>query len=390
MGRLKTILGSFGLGAGMMYFLDPERGDRRRALVRDQITSSKNDLDDFLEKANEDLQNRTRGLLAETTAMLNRGQAPDWVVAERIRSQLGRVSRHPSAIKVDVQDGDANLSGPILSDEVDRVISHISHVRGVRKVENHLDVHDTPDDIPALQGNAPQREPKFELMQETWSPSARLLTTLGGAGLAFYGASRRGLTGTLMSLMGLGLAARGVTNLQFKRLLGIDSQRQAIDLEKAININAPVEELYNFWKNFENFPRFMAHVKEVSNLGDGRSHWKVAGPAGVPVEWDAKVTREEPNQAIAWKSMPSETVKTAGIVQFHPNPDGSTRITVRMSYTPPAGAVGHTVATLFGANPKQAMDEDLMRLKSLFEHGETSVKGQKVNRQDLSGAAGTA
>jgi uncharacterized membrane protein len=193
-----------------------------------------------------------------------------------------------------------------------------------------------------------------------------------------------------MSLMGLGLAARGVTNLQFKRLLGMDSQREAIDVEKVININAPVEELYNFWKNFENFPRFMAHVKEVKDLGDGRSHWKVTGPAGVPVEWDAKITREEPNQAIAWKSLPSETVKTAGIVQFHPNPDGSTRVTVRMSYTPPAGAIGHTVATLFGANPKQAMDEDLMRMKSLFEHGETSVKGQKINKQELSGATGAA
>ena len=390
MGKFSTILYSLGLGAGMMYFFDPERGDRRRALVRDQVISTKNDLDEFLNKAGEDLENRARGMLAETSAMFSRGDAPDWVVVERIRSEIGRVSRHPSAIEVEVQDGTAVLHGPILSDEVDRVISHTSRVKGVKNMENRLDVHDSPDDIPALQGRLQPREPKFELMQENWSPSARLLTTLGGAGLAFYGAARRGLTGTLLSLMGLGLAARGVTNLQFKRLLGMDSQQPAIDLQKAINIDAPVEELYTFWKNFENFPKFMAHVKEVKELGDGKSHWKVAGPAGVPVEWDAEITREEKNQAIAWKSLSSETIKTAGIVQFHPNPDGSTRITVRMSYNPPAGALGHTVATLFGANPKQAMDEDLMRLKSLFEHGETSVKGKKINRQELSGATGTA
>jgi uncharacterized membrane protein len=307
-----------------------------------------------------------------------------------VRAELGRVSRHPGAIEVSSNQRVVTLSGPILASEVDKVLSHITHVRDVRRVDNQLEVHESAQDVPALQGNPPPREPKFELRQENWSPTARLLTGLGGGVLSIYGMSRRGLIGTSLSLLGLGLAARGVTNIELKRLLGLGGGRRAIDVQKAININAPVEEVYEIWSHFENFPRFMAHVQEIRDLGSGRSHWKVAGPAGIPVEWEAVITKQVPNQVIAWKSLPDEPVKSAGIVQFHPNPDGSTRVTVRLSYNPPAGALGHTVASLFGVEPKHAMDEDLVRLKSLLETGKTTVEGREVTRQMLSGAAGTA
>jgi uncharacterized membrane protein len=188
----------------------------------------------------------------------------------------------------------------------------------------------------------------------------------------------------------LGLAARGVTNIQLKRLVGLGGGRRAIDIQKAININAPVEEVYEFWSRVENFPRFMAHVEEITVHGNGHSHWKVSGPAGLPVEWDAITTKQIPNEVIAWKSLPNEAIKSAGIVQFHPNPDGSTRITVRMSYNPPAGALGHAVASLLGSDPKTAMDEDLVRLKSLMETGKTTAKGREVTHGRLSDATGTA
>jgi uncharacterized membrane protein len=390
MSKLRSFLGTLGIGAGLMYLYDPERGRRRRALIRDQAISLARNSDEAIDKTARDFRNRLRGLWAESAAMFSGDQAPDWVIEERVRAELGRVSRHSSAIEVNAQSGHIRLSGPILARDVDRVLAHISKVRGVRALDNRLEVHESAGDIPALQGNPPLREPQFELLQENWSPTARLLTGLGGVALAAYGLSRRGLIGTTLSLAGLGLAARGVTNIELKRLVGLGGGRRAVDIQKAININAPVNDVYDFWSRFENFPRFMAHVEEVSDHGNGQSHWKVSGPGGIPVEWDAVTTRQVPNEVIAWKSLPDEPVKSAGIIQFHSNPDGSTRITVRMSYNPPAGALGHAVAALLGSDPKSAMDEDLVRLKSLLETGKTTSKGQEVTHGKLSGATGTA
>jgi len=144
---------------------------------------------------------------------------------------------------------------------------------------------------------------------------------------------------------------------------------ETVDIQKTIDIAAPVETVFDFWRRYENFPRFMSNVREVRDLGGGRSHWTVAGPAGVPVEWEAEITQIVPNKLIAWKTLPGATVEHAGIVRFEPNPDGTTSVAVRLSYDPPAGAVGHTVATLFGADPKTEIDADLARMKALIEAG---------------------
>ncbi|HET9533325.1 MAG TPA: SRPBCC family protein, partial [Blastocatellia bacterium] len=145
--------------------------------------------------------------------------------------------------------------------------------------------------------------------------------------------------------------------------------RRAVDIQKTININAPVEEVFKFWENYENFPRFMSNVREVIDKGDGRSHWVVAGPAGVPVEWDAVVTKRVPNEVFAWKTVPGSVVANAGMVIFRRNDDGTTTVDIKLSYNPPAGAVGHAVATLFGSDPKTEMDQDLMRMKTMIETG---------------------
>jgi uncharacterized membrane protein len=392
MNRGLSFLTKVGLGAGLMYFLDPERGNRRRALVRDQVTSLLHKSDDAIDKTARDMRNRAQGVVREMMGTVSRDpKTQDWILEERVRAEIGRVSRHSSAIQVSADQGTVRISGPILADEVDRVLSHVNKVRSVNKVENNLEVHESAENIPALQGEPQIREPKMELMQQNWSPTARFATGLGGLLLTVYGMSRRGITGSLVSLGGLALAARGVTNIEFKRLIGVGSGRRAIDLQKDININAPVEEVFRFWDNYENLPKFMAHVKEVRNLGDGRSHWVVKGPAGTEIEWNAVTTKREPNQMIAWKSEPDAAVQSAGIVQFMPNEKGGTRVKIRMSYNPPAGAIGHAVASILGHDPKRAMDEDMVRLKSLIEHGKTTAGGQEVRREDVSGGStGTA
>jgi uncharacterized membrane protein len=334
------------------------------------------------------MRNRARGVLAEMMAMLSDQQAPDWIIEERVRADLGRLARHTRALEVSANQGSVTLRGPILTDEVERVISGVARVRGVTRVENQMDVHQTPGDNPALHGNPPMREQSTELMQENWSPTARLVVGVAGGLLAVYGRARSGLIGTALSLVGLGTLARAIANVQLKRLVGAGGVAGAVDIQKAINVDAPVEQVYEFWTHFENFPRFMAHVKEIGDQGNGRSHWVVAGPVGTPVEFDAMITKQLPNQVIAWRSLPDQTVQTAGLVRFDPNPDGGTRITVQMSYTPPAGALGHVVASLFGVDPKRAMDEDLTRLKTLLEMGKTSADGKEITQQDLSGAIG--
>ena len=121
----------------------------------------------------------------------------------------------------------------------------------------------------------------------------------------------------------------------------------------------------------------MNHVKEVVQQNN-LSNWKVAGPAGSSVEFKSHITRDIPNEIIAWETLPDSQVHHAGFVRFDESWDGSTRVAVQMNYVPPAGALGHAVAQLFGVDPRQAMQEDLVRLKSLLEEGRVSTDGAEM------------
>jgi uncharacterized membrane protein len=176
----------------------------------------------------------------------------------------------------------------------------------------------------------------------------------------------------MTAVSGLSLVARSATNLEIPRLLGLGARRHAVAVRKSLNVQASLERVYEFWSDIERFPRFMTNVREVRDLGAGRSRWTVAGPAGVPVEWEAVVTKRVANQEFAWQTVPGSTVEHAGHVRFLPNASGGTRMDVHLSYAPPAGALGHGVAWLFGSDPKTEMDADLARMKTLLEAQETA------------------
>lgn len=363
------ILAGIGTGAAVMYYLDPQRGGRRRSLVTDKVSSAFNQIPDAADVTGRDLANRAYGYWAEAKNVFTSGDAPDQVIEARVRSGLGRVVSHPSAIQVTSQDGNITLSGVILTHEVPALLKCVEGVKGVQSVENNLEAHDTPGDIPALQGGSP-REARWEFMQENWSPAARFVAgTAGGVALA-YALSRFDALSIPLGLVGATLLARGATNTPVERLVGIGGGRQAVTIQKAINVNAPIDVVYGLWANFENFPKFMSNVLEVKNTGEGRSHWKVTGPAGVPVEWDAELTKAVQNEMIAWKSIEGSTIPNSGIVHFQKTNDGTTQVNVQLSYNPPGGAIGHAVATIFGTDPKTQMDQDLMRMKSFLETGE--------------------
>jgi uncharacterized membrane protein len=376
--KLKLILTSIGLGAGLMYFYDPQHGNRRRAMVRDKANRFVNNLDESINKAMEDSRNRARGVLSEMTAKLSDQGAPDWILEERVRTNLGRLSAHARAVDVRSDGGRIYLSGPVLREEEDDIVKAAIRTRGVHGVENQLQVFDNPQDIPALQGEpSSRRQARPDWQQHNWSPATRLLSSVGGSLLTLYGLTRKGVAKPVLSTAGLVLTTRGLTNLDTRSLLGLGLGENGIKVQKAINIFAPIDEVYRFWRNFENFPMFMNHVKEIS-VNNDVSTWKVAGPADSAYQFQSYITQDIPNELIAWETLPESDVHSAGFVRFDENRDGSTRVTVQMSYVPPVGVVGHAVAQLFGVDPRQAMHEDLIRLKTLLEEGKTTSEGRTI------------
>lgn len=365
-----ALIGSVGLGAGLMYLLDPERGTRRRAIARDKLTSAARKANGALGTTSRDLANRTKGVLAGARSAVRSEPAGDDVLVARVASKIGRVVSHPHALGITAWNGVVTLAGPVLAHEVDALLAAVAKVKGVLSIDNQLEVHKEPGNVPALQGGASRPgAPALDILQENWSPATRLLVSAAGGAMALYGASRGGLLGTTLGTAGVGLAARGITNTEVKRLAGLGGGRRGVQIQKTVNVDAPVEQVFDFWSNFENFPRFMSNVREVRPLEGGRSHWVVTGPAGVPVEWDAETTKVVPNEEIAWKSVEGSAIANAGVVKFRPNRRGGTEVDIRLSYNPPAGAVGHAVASLLGAHPKRQLDGDMLRLKTLFDTG---------------------
>ena len=219
----------------------------------------------------------------------------------------------------------------------------------------------------------------------------RWACAVGGGALALYGVTRGSLGGIALALVGAALVQRGVTGhcsvysamgystagqegLRNSDNVSVPAER-GTKLEKSVTINRPAEELYRYWRNFENLPRFMNHLESVSVTGGGRSHWVAKAPAGTKVEWDAEIYNEKQGELIAWRTLEGSQVASAGSVRFEEAPGGgSTLVRVSLKYDPPGGRLGSLVARLFGENPQQQIEEDLARFKDIMEgkHGATA------------------
>ena len=201
-----------------MFLLDPDRGKRRRALVRDKFASATKMTGDCIHVTTHDVQNRTRGLIANIQSRFSSEQPDDAVLVDRVRSKLGRIVSHPSAINVTAQNGKVTLSGPILAHEVPNLLSCVKWVRGVQDINNNLEAHEATENHPALQGGRERPAHRFEFLQENWSPTARLLAGAAGASLAVYGGTRRNALGAGLGAAGLLLTTRAITNTDFTHL----------------------------------------------------------------------------------------------------------------------------------------------------------------------------
>ena len=212
--------------------------------------------------------------------------------------------------------------------------------------------------------------------------AARWASILGGVSIISYGMKKGSTAGKVVALMfGGDLVYGGTTghspllNALGLRLGGTRLGRsasipyqQGIRVDADITIAKPPAEVYSFWRNLENLPRFMRHLKSVTNNGAIRSHWVADCMAGQTVEWDAEIVNDQPPTLIGWRSLPGSMVDTAGSVHFKPHGDYDTDVHVELQYLPPAGKLGAAFAKLMGTDPANHVKEDLKRLKQELEN----------------------
>ncbi|MFB2767911.1 SRPBCC family protein [Pelatocladus sp. BLCC-F211] len=215
--------------------------------------------------------------------------------------------------------------------------------------------------------------------QSEASEAERWASLIGGSAMVLMGLRQRSLRGVLMALAGGGLIYQGATKQstiqQAQEAIGMN---QAIKVEKTVTINKSADELYRFWHNFENLPKFMKHLKFVKVFDDKRSHWIANAPLGQSVEWDAYILEDRENEFISWASAQGADVENSGFVRFKKAPgDRGTEVKVVMEYSPPGGALAAAVAKLFGEEPEQQIGDELRRFKMLMEAGEiATTEGQ--------------
>lgn len=366
--------GGIAVGAALAYLFDPRQGTRRRSDLKQGALHAVRQAFGSAEMSARNLAHRTRGIaaevshrIAETRAQAKGEGVDDAVLTDRVRSKLGRVCSHPSSIQVSSLNGRVELEGQILQDEAAAVLRAIARVRGVREIDDELHRYEWGEHVPALQG-----ESRLTTRQ-AWKPSSRTLFGLAGLGLLGWGIARRSV---VRSVLGLGLLLRSTIKLS------PGSGRGVLNLEKDLQVNAKVEKVFAFVSQFENFPRFLSHLSEVTHVGDqdGRWRWTLAGPAGLT--WEAQESYHVPNQLIAWESVEGSVIATCGSIRFERSA-GGTRLSVRIAYTPPGGAIRQAVVTALGGNPRKQLDRDLARIKSLVEAIKEKSNEKTAKREEF-------
>jgi uncharacterized membrane protein len=219
-----------------------------------------------------------------------------------------------------------------------------------------------------------------EAQQQGMTDTEKWASIVGGSAMVLFGLQQRSLRGVLTAIAGGGLAYHGATaerslGEKATEAVGLD---KALKVEKTVTINKPIEELYNYWHNFENLPTFMKHVQSVRVIDQKRSHWVANAPLGQSVEWDADIIKDEPNHLIAWASVENADVENSGFVRFTKAPgDRGTEVKIVMEYSIPGGRVTAALAKLFGEEPEQQIGDELRRFKQLMEAGEiATTEGQ--------------
>ncbi len=296
-----------------------------------------------------------RSMLSRRRALRGDGQGGRWLPGVERRADAERLARGLGWLSIGI--GLAEVLAPRSLGRLVGVGDHAALLRalGLREIAAGAGALAGYDPAPAI-----------------WSRVAGDALDLSLLGLALASSeNRRGrvafATAAVAGVTALdALCAQTLSRGAKRGLLG-----GPVHVVKAITINRPPEEVYRFWRDFANLPRFMSHLEEVHVVDERRSHWRAKAPAGMTVEWGAEVTEERPSEIISWRSLEGADVPNEGTVRFKPGPRGrGTEVHVEMRYKPPAGRLGATLAMLFGEEPSQQAQEDLRNLKRVLETGE--------------------
>ena len=375
--ELAKWLGGAAAGALLMYMLDPDRGSARRAQSAAAVRTAGSRTTSALGNVWRGAGDRM-GAAADDAIDMAR---PDGSIGSSISNAfskardvavdaMNRASSSASDLASDAKDGNTYSNA---RDTVTKAVS--------RAADTAADFYDDTRKSAGRLGQRVVQEVRGD-SEGAWAPGMRNTALAGGAVLALMGLMRRSPMGAVLGLAGAALLARGAANQPLRSLanrgastLGMAkgmasgmNMDQTIDFEKTIHIDAAPDEVYEQFANYENFPRYMSHVTEVKDLGHRRSHWSVKGPGGSRFEWKSVLTEQSRPNRLAWRSEAGAEIPNSGSIQFERH-RGGTLVTVRMSYSPPAGALGHAFALLLGSDPKSKMDEDLARMRDFIERG---------------------
>jgi uncharacterized membrane protein len=213
-------------------------------------------------------------------------------------------------------------------------------------------------------------------------PAERKASVVGGSILALSGlgtlSRKHILPGLALVAAGGALFYRGKTgHCDLYQTLGIDTihtSGSGLRMEKVVTVNRPPHEVYEFWHNLENLPRFMQHLESVQVTGERTSHWVARGPGGISAQWDAEMMDDYPGQQISWHSVGAADLPNRGAVEFKEAPGGrGTEVRVTVEYYPPGGAAGRAAARMAQVITAQQLEEDLKRLKQVLETGEIAT-----------------
>jgi len=214
----------------------------------------------------------------------------------------------------------------------------------------------------------------------------RWVSMLAGGGMVVCGLMQRSRWGAISLLTGASLLYRGITgHCAAYDTLGIDTAAQdrshrgvkgghGRKVTWAIHINRDPRDLYDHWRNLENLPKMMRHLKSVQPLGERKTRWEAYAPLGQSLSWDAEIVTDRAGEVIAWQSLPGSQVDTAGSIHFKRAADGDgTDLTISLKYDPPGGQLVAKLAHLVGQGLEQEVDEDLQVFKQMIETGEVAA-----------------
>ena len=207
-------------------------------------------------------------------------------------------------------------------------------------------------------------------MSTTTSPQSHTVEQLAEAilaGVLFgYAGRRPGRIALTTRIAGAALLVSAFAPALLRRVLRAGAARRRVHLRTTVELERPVHEVFEFCRDFENFPRVIQSLHSVTDFQDGRSHWEVMSPTGEILAWDAQVTKYVPNVVLAWRSLPGSVVDCNGLIRFAPTPSGGTELKIQIEYDPRHTGLSDAVRALFDISRERQLEADLARANFYF------------------------